>query len=99
MNGPFCLVVNPAAGGGRASRVLPAATAALGEAGAAYQVSRSASLDHARELFGGHVELHQHLAARERLLQPLHVSLASSVERSLSPRPESPRTTLTGRRG
>jgi len=52
MNGPFCLVVNPCAGGGRASRILPAATAALDEAGAAYQVSRSASLDHARELAG-----------------------------------------------
>ncbi len=50
MNGPFCLVVNPSAGGGRALRVLPAATAALDEAGAAYQVSQSASLDHAREL-------------------------------------------------
>jgi diacylglycerol kinase (ATP) len=50
MNGPFCLVVNPSAGGGRASRVLPAAIAAFDEAGAAYQVSRSASLDHAREL-------------------------------------------------
>jgi diacylglycerol kinase (ATP) len=50
MNGPFCLVVNPSADGGRASRVLPAAIAALDEAGAAYQVSRSASLDHAREL-------------------------------------------------
>lgn len=50
MNGPFCVVVNPSAGGGRALRVLPAATAALDEAGAAYQVSQSASLDHAREL-------------------------------------------------
>jgi len=50
MKRSFCLVVNPAAGGGRAVRVLPAATAALDEAGAAYQVSRSASLDHAREL-------------------------------------------------
>ena len=50
MSGPFFLVVNPAAGGGRALRVLPAVTAALGEAGAACQVSRSASLDHAREL-------------------------------------------------
>ena len=52
MKGPFCLVVNPAAGGGRALRALPAATAALDKAGAAYQVSRSASLDHARELAG-----------------------------------------------
>ena len=50
MNGPLCLVVNPAAGGGRASRVVRAATAALDEAGAAYQVSLSASLPHAGEL-------------------------------------------------
>ncbi len=50
MNGPFCLVVNPAAGGGRAPALLGGATAALDEAGAAYQVSQSASLDHARDL-------------------------------------------------
>jgi len=50
MNGPFCLVVNPAAGGGRALRLLGGATAALDEAGAAYQVSQSASLEHARDL-------------------------------------------------
>jgi len=50
MNGPFSLVVNPAAAGGRALRVIRAATAALDEAGASYQVSQSASLDHAREL-------------------------------------------------
>lgn len=52
MNGPFCLVVNPEAGGGRALRLLGAVTAALAEAGAAYQVSQSASLDDARELAG-----------------------------------------------
>jgi diacylglycerol kinase family enzyme len=46
------MVVNPAAGGGRALRLLGAATAALAEAGAAFQVIRSASLDHARELAG-----------------------------------------------
>lgn len=50
MNGPFSLVVNPAAAGGRALRVIRAVTAALDEAGASYQVSQSASLDHAREL-------------------------------------------------
>jgi len=50
MNGPFSLVVNPAAGGGRALRVIRAAAAALDEAGASYQVSKSASLDHAGEL-------------------------------------------------
>jgi diacylglycerol kinase (ATP) len=52
MNGPFCLVVNPAAGGGRALRMLGAATAALAGAGAAYQVSLSTSLDDARTLGG-----------------------------------------------
>jgi diacylglycerol kinase (ATP) len=50
MNGPFGLVVNPAAGRGRARRVLPEATAALDAAGAAYHVAESASLDHARDL-------------------------------------------------
>ena len=50
MDGPLCLVVNPAAGGGRASRTLQAAVAALDAAGVSYQVSRSASLDHGREL-------------------------------------------------
>ena len=52
MNGPLCLVVNPEAGGGRALRLLGAVTAALTEAGAAYQVSHSASLDDARDLAG-----------------------------------------------
>jgi diacylglycerol kinase family enzyme len=47
---PFCLVVNPAAGGGRSLAVLPLAAAGLAAAGAAYQVSESASLEHAREL-------------------------------------------------
>jgi diacylglycerol kinase (ATP) len=50
MNGPFGLVVNPAAGRGRSARVLPEATAALDAAGAAYHVAESASLDHARDL-------------------------------------------------
>ena len=50
MNGPFGLVVNPAAGRGRALRILPEATAALDAAGAAYHVTESASLDHARDL-------------------------------------------------
>jgi diacylglycerol kinase family enzyme len=47
---PFCLVVNPAAGGGRSLRLLPLATAALDGAGARYLVRESASLEHAREL-------------------------------------------------
>lgn len=50
MNEPLCLVVNPAAGGGRALRTLAAATAALDGASARYQVQPSASLAHAREL-------------------------------------------------
>ena len=50
MNEPLCLVVNPAAGGGRALQTLATATAALDGAGARYQVQPSASLAHAREL-------------------------------------------------
>ena len=60
MNGPFCLVVNPAAGRGRALRALRDAAAALDAAGAAYQVATSASMQDAREIAGraaagGHV--------------------------------------------
>ncbi len=50
MNGPFCIVVNPAAGQGRSLQVLPVVTAALDAAGAAYHVSESSSLDDAREI-------------------------------------------------
>jgi diacylglycerol kinase (ATP) len=50
MNGPFCLVVNPAAGHGRSLRAVQAAAASLDAAAAAYHVSESASLDHAREI-------------------------------------------------
>jgi diacylglycerol kinase family enzyme len=50
VNEPLCLVVNPAAGGGRALRTLAAATAVLDGASARYQVQPSASLAHAREL-------------------------------------------------
>jgi len=46
----FCLIVNPAAGRGRSLQLLPVATAALAAAGAAYQVSESASLAHAAQL-------------------------------------------------
>jgi diacylglycerol kinase (ATP) len=46
----FCLVVNPAAGGGRSQRLLPAVTAALTAAGAEHEVHASSSLEHAREL-------------------------------------------------
>jgi diacylglycerol kinase (ATP) len=46
----FSLIVNPAAGGGRALQVLPEVTAELDALGLGYQVSQSASLRHAREL-------------------------------------------------
>jgi diacylglycerol kinase (ATP) len=50
VTGSFCLIVNPAAGGGRSLRACPQATAALGRAGASWRVTESASLDHARQL-------------------------------------------------
>ena len=50
MDGPFCLVVNPAAGHGRALRVLQTVTARLDAVSARYEIARSASLDHARDL-------------------------------------------------
>jgi YegS/Rv2252/BmrU family lipid kinase len=45
-----CLVVNPAAGGGRSGRLLPAVGEVLAEAGVRHQICTSASLEHAREL-------------------------------------------------
>src|SRR5579875_2861247 len=45
-----CLVVNPAAGGGRAARLLPEVRGVLDAAGIGYQVCASDSLRHAREL-------------------------------------------------
>ena len=45
-----CLVVNPAAGGGRSQRLLPAVTGVLDEAGVRHRVCASASLEHAAEL-------------------------------------------------
>jgi diacylglycerol kinase (ATP) len=50
MSRTCCLVVNPAAGGGRAARLLPGVRGVLDEAGLRYRVCESASLDHAREL-------------------------------------------------
>jgi YegS/Rv2252/BmrU family lipid kinase len=44
------LIVNPAAGGGRAERVLPEAQAGLARLGIDHHVERTRSLDHAREL-------------------------------------------------
>jgi YegS/Rv2252/BmrU family lipid kinase len=50
VNRPLCLIVNPAAGNGRARTVLPHAQAALEGSGADHHVLESASLAHAREL-------------------------------------------------
>jgi diacylglycerol kinase (ATP) len=50
VNRPLCLIVNPAAGSGRARSMLPAVTAALAAAGAEHRVVTSSSLVHAREL-------------------------------------------------
>jgi diacylglycerol kinase (ATP) len=47
---PFCLIVNPAAGNGRARGLLRPATDALAVAGAEHQVVESASLAHAKDL-------------------------------------------------
>jgi diacylglycerol kinase (ATP) len=47
---PLCLIVNPAAGSGRARALVPPATSALASAGADYRVVESSSLPHAREL-------------------------------------------------
>jgi YegS/Rv2252/BmrU family lipid kinase len=44
------LLVNPAAGGGRAGRLLPTVRSVLDEAGVRHQVGESASLEHAKEL-------------------------------------------------
>jgi YegS/Rv2252/BmrU family lipid kinase len=44
------LIVNPAAGRGRALQLVPQVTAALDAAGADYEICRSASLEHAGEL-------------------------------------------------
>jgi diacylglycerol kinase (ATP) len=63
MDGPFCLVVNPAAGRGRSLRVLPEVTALLAAAGAAYQVSESASLDDAMDIAARAARLSQVVVA------------------------------------
>ena len=50
MDRPVRLIVNPAAGGGRAARLLPSVEAALRRLGRAVHVDRTTSLAHAREL-------------------------------------------------
>ncbi len=50
MERPLCLIVNPAAGHGRARQLLPPARSALTAAGAEHRVVESSSLSHARDL-------------------------------------------------
>ncbi len=50
MDRRLCLIVNPQAGKGRARTLLPAAVAALAQAGTEHRVVESASLEHAAEL-------------------------------------------------
>ena len=49
----FCLVVNPAAGGGRAAAMLPAVEAELARRGLASRTERTTSVQHAREIAAG----------------------------------------------
>jgi diacylglycerol kinase family enzyme len=50
MDGPLALIVNPAAGGGRAAAALPAVEAELARLGMAFQTQLTASLEHAEAL-------------------------------------------------
>jgi YegS/Rv2252/BmrU family lipid kinase len=50
MQREVCLIVNPAAGGGRAAARLPAVEAALRRHGVSFREERTSSIDHAREL-------------------------------------------------
>jgi YegS/Rv2252/BmrU family lipid kinase len=50
VDSPLCLIVNPAAGNGRARAHLPAASGALRAAGIEHRITESASLPHARDL-------------------------------------------------
>ncbi len=50
MSAPVCLIVNPAAGGGRAGRAAPAVEQALRGHGLTVRREDTSSLDHAREL-------------------------------------------------
>ena len=52
MPSPLCLIVNPAAGNGKARTLLPPVRSALEASGAGYRVVESASLTDARELAG-----------------------------------------------
>src|SRR3954471_21766651 len=50
MDGAVCLIVNPHAGAGRATKLLPGVEAALRAQGRPFRVERTASIEHAREL-------------------------------------------------
>ena len=50
IDGPVCLIVNPHAGGGRATRLLPGVEAALRGQGRPFRVAETMSMQHAREL-------------------------------------------------
>jgi YegS/Rv2252/BmrU family lipid kinase len=50
MDRPVRLIVNPAAGAGRAARLLPGVEAAMRSHGIAFRVDRTTSIEHAREL-------------------------------------------------
>ena len=50
IEGPVCLIVNPHAGGGRATRLLPGVEAALRAQGRPFRVAETMSMQHAREL-------------------------------------------------
>ena len=50
MDRPVRLIVNPAAGAGRAAKLLPGVEAALRSHGIAFRVDRTTSIEHAREL-------------------------------------------------
>jgi YegS/Rv2252/BmrU family lipid kinase len=53
MDGAVCLIVNPHAGAGRATKLLPGVEAALRAQGRPFRVERTTSMQHARELARG----------------------------------------------
>jgi YegS/Rv2252/BmrU family lipid kinase len=53
MDGAVCLIVNPHAGAGRATKLLPGVEAALRAQGRPFRVERTTSMEHARELARG----------------------------------------------
>jgi YegS/Rv2252/BmrU family lipid kinase len=59
----LCLIVNPAAGAGRAAKLLPGVEAELRARGVRFRVERTSSMDHARELARGAAEAGEIVAA------------------------------------